>query len=112
MLGGTYSSEVHSTDDGITWRKAATAPWSRSLANAVVVKDVMYLLGGSGDDGKVWKTSDGDAWEALPEPAPWYTPGKVSAVSAGVLNDKIYVWGGPGGNEGFGNTTVWCYTPS
>jgi N-acetylneuraminic acid mutarotase len=113
--GGNYApvyeqrNDVWSSADGIEWRReTARAEWlPRIFASAVVYRGRMWLLGGNGRTSPqdpatvfnlndVWTSTDGARWTRIQSPAIWTAR---DAVSAWVLNDRIYIGGGfaPGG---------------
>ncbi|MEA3042270.1 MAG: hypothetical protein QOH47_108 [Sphingomonadales bacterium] len=107
--GGNYApgfeprNDVWSSADGIAWRReTARAEWPpRIFAGAVVYRGRMWLLGGysrtSPQDpntgfsyGDIWTSTDGARWTRIISPVVW---SPRDAMSAWVLNDRIYIGG-------------------
>jgi len=102
LPGHSASSEVWSSGDGKSWRRAtAAAGWSPRLAAGVVAfKGRIWILGGIenyyfGDatslKSDVWSSLDGVTWR-LETAAPGWAPRAYH--QAVVLGDQIYVLGG------------------
>lgn len=100
-------ADLHSVDefavfdfDKKQWKALAPMPTARSSFDAVVVDDVLYVVGGwtlNGSEKTIWADSaikidlsaDELKWETLPAP-----PFKRRAISLGYQGDKLFVVGG------------------
>jgi len=103
-----FNDVWRSRDKGKTWKRMTeAAPWEgRAGLSAVVLKNKIYVMGGSqGDDAAtggsgrtlyndVWKSSDGKRWVKATGKAPW-APRAGGAVV--VKDDWIYLLGGEDG---------------
>ncbi len=92
-----------------TWTSAAPLPTAVSSPAAAVLKNEIYVVGGSDATGNV-----ADVQIYNPVTNAWGTgpsyPAAVSAASAAVVNNVLYVFGGtPGG--GTPSNAAWAYNP-
>lgn len=98
VIDGDTSNNVNSykeawvSDDGITWKRAATNLDRKWGGTPVVFDDKLWLVGmnrGNAFASAVWMTDDGETWKELT--APWSPRG---AVAAWVFDGKLYITGG------------------
>lgn len=102
-------AEVLISADGETWI-SRKPPWSpRWWANAAVLDDTLYLVGGMDCDGvvcrDVWATRDAVNWTQVGD-APWTS---LCQCGLGVCGDHLVLAGGLDGGER--NRAVWAFRP-
>ena len=88
--------DVWSSNNGINWtRESSNSSWSgRSGHTAVVLKDSIFILGGSrttGGQNDVWVSGDGKTWIEKTNSAPWAARFFHTSL---VYDDKIWIMGG------------------
>ena len=96
---GTPYNDVWSSADGANWERDKanddTADWTaRSLYQAVVHNDRLYVMGGTGSGGRkndVWSWAEGESWMLVTMSAAWSARQDHQAV---VHNGRLYVLGG------------------
>ena len=96
---GTPYNDVWSSADGANWDRDKanddTADWTaRSLYQAVVHNDRLYVMGGTGSGGRkndVWSWAEGESWMLVTMSAAWSARQDHQAV---VHNGRLYVLGG------------------
>jgi hypothetical protein len=115
LFGGVNASGVLSdawtSIDGITWNPLSGAPANRSYGKAIVLNNVLFLMGGLNSAGTylndVWSTPDGVTWTEVTANAPW---GGRTDFEVQLFNGSIYLAGGqgyPGPNSGVPNSGLW-----
>ena len=96
---GTPYNDVWSSVDGANWDRDKanddTADWTaRSLYQAVVHNDRLYVMGGTGSGGRkndVWSWAEGESWMLVTMSAAWSARQDHQAVAH---NGRLYVLGG------------------
>lgn len=105
-----FFNDVWRSHDGRHWTPMTkAAPWKgRAGLSAVVLKDEIFVFGGSQNDddaiiggppqriyfNDVWKSRDGRTWEIVTGAAPWLPRAGAATV---VKNGYIYLLGGENG---------------
>ena len=109
---GTPYNDVWSSADGANWERDKanddTADWTaRSLYQAVVHNDRLYVMGGTGSGGRkndVWSWAEGEeSWKEETGSAAWTVRQGHQAVAH---NGRLYVLGG---NDGSSLNDVWSW---
>jgi len=104
VIGGNNASgllnDAWVSVTGTTWGQATNIPSAlanRTGAKAIVLNNVLYIMGGSDNAGTyyndVWSTSDGLTWTQILANAPW---GKRADFELLVYGGNIYLAGGQG----------------
>jgi len=107
FVNGTFTNEVWSSADGVTWQNVGNAAWPARKSTAVAVyHDALWSFGGAtgvNADGSnktflndVWSSTDGIIWTEVTPAAPW-SPRADAGVE--VWNDELYSIGGGGHND-------------
>jgi hypothetical protein len=99
----TLMNDVWRSVDGRRWEAVLeNAPWApRSNAHLVVLRDTMWLIGGTPTDGTLWRTIDGRNWSAQEVPA------RIVADLQGVVVYHDAVWVIGHGEWDAATTDVW-----
>ncbi|MEK7689551.1 MAG: hypothetical protein AAB425_00865, partial [Bdellovibrionota bacterium] len=95
LMGGMTSSgitsQVYSSDDGLSWAEAGSMPGAKTYGAAVVLNGVLYYFGGSPNGAfvensdAVYKTTDGASWTTHSSTGPSGATGVSLAVHGGLV---------------------------
>lgn len=107
-MGDVWNSSDLGSWSWSLWRQANASAWpARYDFGAVVFKNKMWVMGGTGAGGEmndIWYSSDGIIWTQEPLSDALWSP--RAGLSVVVFNNKMWVLGGD--SDGAPTNDVWC----
>jgi hypothetical protein len=103
--GAMWTGDLWFTADGTTWMQASTPPWAGSYDVVTVAgaDDALYALTtDQNNNNSLWRTLDGQLWDAVSTPDSWTVDG-ASGVGLAPYPGR--------GVLAVGNPHAWRYVP-